>query len=211
MAVASLAALFVGISSASASVMTYRGTGLGEVVSMHAPGHLADGLSVIAGQDLLTYENAELTGFCVDIDQYAGTSEVTETAATDLHNGYLVAYLVEKYGMAATTNQQAAAVQLAIWEVLYEPAGHGFNVTTGDLSAVNCDSSLATAANLLLADLPETYESHSIRVLATVTSQDFVIVPARGAVPEPAILALLTLGGVGLLRRRTNQTCRRVL
>ncbi len=196
-------ALSVVPSAALADIMTYRGVGLNEHVKIHADGLLADELTVRAGQYLVTYKDVDYDAYCVDIDHYAGSGEVEEWEISQLNNGYLVAYLFENHSDDVVTDLDAAALGVAIWEVIYEETGNEFNVDNGYFSITNNDD-VAAAANELLAALPDTHTPQwDLTVLHSECKQDMLI--GANPIPEPATLVLLGLGGIGVLIRRRRQ------
>ena len=193
--------LLLACDSAKASWMTPTGMGPNEVVTTHIAGLLADGLQVYDGPEMLTYNGQVYAGYCVDLNHYAGATEVTEVSPLTLTNGLKVSYLLETYGGSATTNLSAAALQTAIWEVISEPAGGPFDATSGTFS-ISGNAEVAAAANALLATIPALYTPLGCpTVLHSDTAQSFVIdLPGHIPVPEPATMGLLTVGGMFLSR-----------
>jgi hypothetical protein len=190
-------------STASANVMTYDDLGLSSPVMLHAAGLLADGKTLRAGQYHFTYEGVPYYAFCVDIDHYAGTSQVTEEAITFLRNGEKVAYLYETFMPEIETGIDAAALAVSLWEVIYEEDQNDFDAGDGYLYITNNPAVLA-AANDMLADVPDSYQPvTSLTVLDSECKQDMLI-GSLGKIPEPATLALLALASpFALMRRRT--------
>lgn len=187
-------------SSAAGGIISYQGMSLCETATLHAPGHLADNLTVYTGLSQLTYEGQTYFGYCVDIDHYAGTGEASVSSVNDLHNGDKVAYLFDTYGPSADTALKAASLELAIWEVLNENGK--FDLTTGDFWASSGDGSLIASANELLKNIPSGYVARSSTcVINGDNVQDFVV---RGnlEVPEPTTLALVVMGMLVVCRRR---------
>jgi hypothetical protein len=194
-----VAVLLVPVVSAQAELLTYIGVGPNEVVTTHAAGLLADNLSVYAGSENMSLGSVSLAGYCVDLNQYSGSGQVTLSPLTTLPNAGMVNYLLDKYAPLATTNASAAALAVALWEVTTE-TGPMFDATSGFFSITGNDA-VATDANVLLASLPETYAPGSDwLVLQSDTVQDFVV-PGSVGVPEPAAAGMLLLGGLVLLRR----------
>lgn len=99
---------------------------------------------------------------------------------------------------ALSDNTKAAALQLAIWEVLHETSGT-FDLASG---AVQLDSSTSNYATLLT-------KANAYDATIASTGDAWRYVSNSGGfqgqlspVPEPASLAILGVGAMALLRRR---------
>ena len=190
------------------SVMTYNGTGLNAVVKIHASGLLSDGRQVRAGQYLISYEGNDYTAYCVDIDAWAGTTEVVELGVDSLNNGDQVAYLYETYAGGVSTGTGAGALAVSIWEVLYETSST-FGVSQYDgFFSISENPGVTSAGNSLLATVPGSYTPlGDLVVLYSECRQDMLImIPGGGQIiPEPITVLGLLLGTgslAGYIRRR---------
>ncbi len=189
---------------AQASMMTYNGMGLYQHVTVHASGTLANNLTVNAGQNHIGWEGEQHIAYCVDINQYAGSSQATAVPVTSVPNGNLAAWLFDTYSQQADTSLEAAALQTALWEVLNE-TGSTFNVSSGYFS-ITGNSAVATKANSMLAGLDRTYVSaYPPMILQSSSKQDMLISNPNLNSPEPATMGLLILGATGLLARHRRR------
>jgi len=201
--IAILFSLFVTFSIASADMMTYNGKSLTENVRFHGQGLTADGKIVPAGLLSVTYRDEDIQAFCVDADQYAGSGWVTEEGVDFLNNSSYVAFLYETYAESAVTSELAAGLGVALWEVLYECSCNGFDATSGRLYITGNDD-VAQAANAMLLNMPEDYESvMNLTVLHSACKQDLLF-GGLGSVPEPATLGLLFIG-IPLIIKRSRR------
>lgn len=148
---------------------------------------------------------AELTqsfNFNVNYTDYAwvgGGSYFTAQKATDLSRLF-----------TATSNfvvdgATSAAVQAAIWEIIYQQ-GTSYDLTSGNFQITTTgDAYLAafSTVNMLLGNLSQYSAGYHIDVLVSPTAQNFVV----GSIPEPGTWALLIagLGVMGLVARRSKR------
>jgi hypothetical protein len=110
----------------------------------------------------------------------------------------IVARLIGAYLSAPASDQTAAAVQWAIWEVTTEttPVESLFDGTVRIIDPAG--SSTATLANQYLANYTA-YSPVALTYLSNPTRQDVV---TWNVVPEPTTAGLAVLSGLLLLRRR---------
>ena len=202
-ALVALAAL-LSASVARADFMTFLGKGRTSVVRIHAPGLVSDGRRVYAGEYRVRFRDVDYPAYCVDIDAWAGSSEVTIQGPDTLRNGDKVAYLFETYAPQVSSGVEAAGLGVAIWEVLYETPGNAFDPLHGYFR-ISDNPAVASVALALLANLPDSYSPHPYTaVLVSPCKQDMLIFGGPG-IPEPAALSLIALGAVGVVVRRRRR------
>jgi hypothetical protein len=110
----------------------------------------------------------------------------------------IVARLIGGYLSAPASDETAAAVQWAIWEVTTETTSVE-SLFDGTVRIIDpAGSSTATLANQYLANYM-TYSPVALTYLSNPTRQDVV---TWNVVPEPASAGLAMLSGLLLLRRR---------
>jgi len=173
--------------------------------------------------------NNSLKAFCVELSQFSGTGDFTVTSLKDFVNDTAkyskLTALISNYGVQDNSALVDAAVQLAVWEVLYEGANNVFNITKDVFSSSNWSDSYQTGrgghkttnsavrdeANSILASLSglEDTGAYDFFVATNKDKQDLLYFTPKAPVPEPATWALM-IAGFGLvgasMRRRTVRT-----
>ena len=149
--------------------------------------------------------------FCTELTEHVGyggsyTYDVTslENVPTSLGGmgsakADLVRELFGRFYNPAFTGaldvDHAAAMQMSIWEIVYEN-GPTLDVTTGNAQFVNDDVTAMGLANIMLASLDGTGpKSNEVFALASVGTQDMIV-------PAPGTLVLAGAGAVAMRRRR---------
>ncbi len=195
-------------STASASYMTYNGMGYKQTVTIYNSSFSGGHITTSAGEMLINYEGQDYISYCVDIYQSAGSSSVTEEPVSYLDNGPrndgdMAAYLYLTFGDVRTGTEtekknKAAALQIAIWEVIFEKDNKSYNLEHGDIHFSASDAVMNLAQNYL-DSLPDNFDGSGALVLKSNYKQDMII---PTAVPEPTTIALLGIGGIATLLRR---------
>ena len=155
--------------------------------------------------------SSSFQAFCIDPYQWSsGTpSTYTQTSFSPTFDATHIANITKLFNYAyasATTNLNAAALQLALWEV----ANDDGNLLTGGVKqTANTYASLVTATNSLLSSYGA-YAGPSLYNLTFYKSgaqQDFVTV---SAVPEPGTYGMMLVGlgliGTIALRRKNRNS-----
>ncbi|MBL8210723.1 MAG: hypothetical protein JNK87_08430 [Bryobacterales bacterium] len=196
--------------SAWASTLTVTGLGFGEQVPLYInavtnspnPG---TNENEYAYQIKVTIDGIPAIAMCVDL--FTNISYATyNTDAMPVNTmtwGPRVTWLYENFGRFAVTSEQAAAVQIAIWDIVHDG---GDGLAAGNIQAqATTRTSLVNAANGFVTSSvgqvgTHAFLYHNVSLSTGAPAQTLIAL----ASPEPATFGFagVTLIALGLLRRR---------
>lgn len=182
--------------------------------------------------DTTTSTTSGMTVWCSDIKDSLSTpgsytlttlsAEIGQTNyatldATKVNQVNALLSAVSTGSVSATNATTSAALQVAIWEVIYQSGDGSYNVTSGNfyISPYNGDdiSGVTADANQYLTYvtngtwLPNSNDTVEMFLSGSGTDQNLIYLGVTGttrqSVPEPASMALLASGlmGLGVMRR----------
>jgi hypothetical protein len=208
-----IAAALTGAMSASAVTLTFNGVDPGENVTLQVSGGITINPGIFpAGIWNQTIDGVPTPSFCIDVARDISLGQtLTDYNYTDLSlaplnpagpMGVQAATDIEKlwfayYPAATVSDQDAAALQVAIWEDVAAKVGTYTVIVNGN----NLSDPIYSEAASMLSNLPNITGEASLVGLISPDGQNYVVpLPT----PEPTTLTLAGLGGltVLLLRRR---------
>ncbi len=182
-------------SPALADPISFNGLGMYETVSYKLDG---ESKSTKAGQLLIEFDSKELVAYCVDLRHSIKSDWIVDPKpANSFSGGKAAAFLYDTFASTVTNSLQAAALQVAIWEVVED--WNWVNLFGGDFKFTSA-TNVTQQAQVYLNALPGNLSNYSATAFILESSND----PRSQhlIVPEPATLAALLIGLPILFGRR---------
>jgi hypothetical protein len=194
-AAAALAVIVLGVGDAFATMLEieYTGPGMHDVVRIN---YLGKDMRLPTGINNLLVNDVPFESYCVDLDHFI--SETPWMASLEpvsiLNGGEQAAWLWTNYGPGVNSDDSAAALQLALWEVVADWDGvpdlsEGNFRVYGSKGVVNEASAYLSSIPNVIGHVP------GVSVLHSEDSQDFLV-------PETATWLMFILTASALVVRR---------
>jgi hypothetical protein len=191
----------LSLSAASASTLTVIAADYsrGEAITIRYNRSLE---SVFAGAINIAVDGVRQSAVCVDLDHTIGeeTILVNPTSPTSVSNGLRIAWLVVNKLPAVVDPSFGAALQLAIWDILYDG---GDGMTAGAVQLASLSDPLAPMAQSYVASSVGKSSSAAYAFKAASINPDRQTLMSAAnydsaPVPEPSEYALVGSGLIGL-------------
>jgi hypothetical protein len=193
--------------SANAATITYQSNELGRNTTISNFGNTSNtwaGLFNIGMTGAPADYPTQFRSFCVDLQHTISQGQSWDVNLTPipdpgLNNSGRIAYLYTSYAAGIASNDDAAGLQLAAWDVLIDG---GDGISTGNFQASNTTSGAVTAANGYLA-ASQGQSGTATWLVSTNGSRQNLVGPQP--VPEAGSLSLIgtaLLPLLGFSRRR---------
>ena len=208
--------------SANAYTLSYTGLGMGQGITFksnnvqHSAFAGQIGWQFTGGAGTPSGYNNTFYAYCVSLENaLQSPMDVTLRSTNDLtrngnspNTGPKAAWLFNTYANQVSSNTAASALQIAIWETLYDSsndlaAGY-FQLVTNDSALTNQVNSYLTALNTNFTTTTATW----FQPTNPANAQDMLGAGAVSNVPEPGLMSLLagsSLSGLCMFRRRRRK------
>lgn len=142
---------------------------------------------------------------CVDLDHNVGSSAfgVNCSDTFGAGGGLEMAGKIARafFSTAGANNAKCAALQIAVWEAIYDGVANGGAIPDFANGAFKCSTSSVLAQATLYYAAATNPTGNSRLLKPTGSRGQAQIAP----VPEPATIGVLLAGAVGIIRRRTRK------
>lgn len=199
-----LVVLGVPGASQASSLFTYNGL-VSEMSRSVAINYAGKNMTVGAGLANVSLDGVDLIGLCVDLVHWNTNGSAYQVNVRPIEErgptATRAAWLFSSAVGTVDTRDRGAALQLAVWDILYD-GGDGLNAGSFKSSVTG---NVLTITNSYLAN-SFGQQSSAAQYLKAVThgdkndeNQDYMVVP------EPASMAVLLTGAAAVLRRRRSK------
>lgn len=186
-----------GASAAEATLIDYNGMGFKSSINYKLDGNSK---TANAGQLLIDFDGRDEIAYCVDL-RHGIKSEwhATFKDVSYINGGKAAAFLFDTFAAAVDSNLKAAALQVAIWEVVEDYSS--INLGSGSFKLLTTGS-IATLAQSYLSVIPANLSNYDtdayiIKSGSYPRSQHLIV-------PEPGTLIAI-LAGLPLVFRRRRE------
>jgi len=162
---------------------------------------------------LVNLGGAPYIAYCVDLFTEIGFATYNTTVgdvSTYSHGGRL-AWVYSTYAPGVTTNDEAAAIQLALWDIVHDD-GDGLSAGNIQVAPTYSTTVITRANDIIAASLGQSSTNASFlhnASLSTGAPAQTLITAYAAQVPEPSTTALIGLGGTltmfGWFRRKKQK------
>ncbi|HJV63950.1 MAG TPA: PEP-CTERM sorting domain-containing protein [Albitalea sp.] len=200
-----VAAIAASAAASAVTITSYSFDGVGAFIKL---GATTEGVG--AGEITVNTDIGSFATYCIELTQGLGTPPASGYAFGSYAND-LISRLVDVSGFyggipgvnAVDTTVEKAALQLDIWEAVYD--SFPGDLSAGNFSVVNVSAPVLAQANAYLtaadALAPGSYPTNTLYAFTHRSRQDLVT-----SIPEPSTYMLMFAGlaGMGLVARRRN-------
>ncbi len=203
--------LSLGAPSVQATTITVTGAGKGQTLPL-VTNNGTRSQNSFTGQILVTMLGQSYVTYCFDLFTgiSAGTYNSTFDNPANYTNGGRAAWIYEQNALTATTNFLAAALQLALWDVIHD-GGNGLNAGNVRLGSSGSASLRSAAEALINASTGRTSTNATIlRNVSLAGSPAQALITSgrlypQEPVPEPGTWAMMVAGLGALCWRRRRR------